>query len=196
MEYQWQYRGFPPISRIMAGTPNNDPRPGYNDPELRNRTAGCHGTNGFLRGVLHTVNIPVLYRRPPGSGHATPNFPGEDKWLSHGDDPYNSFSRSTPRYPAEELLIDQATYSSWFTNGMPDPDLNIGRQVYELALIYLPDVLLGKHCDDIAAGLNHADSEVYEAFSRWYSVQELEAQNLWGRLDEKIATFGGCENLP
>lgn len=196
MEYQWQYRGLPPISRILEGTPNNDPRSGYNDPTLRHRTAGCHGTNGFLKGILRTVNIPVLYWRPPNSGHATPYFLIEDKWLSHGDDPYNSFSHSTPQYSGEELLIDRATYNSWFAAGMPNPDLNIGRQVYELALKYLPDRLLHYHCGDIAAGRNHAASDVYSAFSRWYSVAELEAMNLWARLDEKIASFGGCDYIP
>lgn len=196
MEYQWQYRGFPPISRIIEGTPNNDPRPGYNDPTLRHRTAGCHGTNGFLKGILRTVNIPVLYSRPPASGHATPYFPSEDKWLSHGDDPYNSFSRSTPRYPAEELLIDRNTYESWFATGMADPNLNIGRRVYELALQYLPDRLLQIHCGDIAAGRGHADSDVLSTFSRWYSLADLEAMNLWDRLDAKIASFGGCDDIP
>ena len=196
MEYQWQYRGFPPISRILAGTPNNDPRPLWNDPNIRHRTAGCHGTNGFLKGVLRTVNIPVQYGRPPASGHATPTFPSEGKRMSHGDDPYNGFSKTTPPYPGEELLIDQATYDSWFSTGMPDPNLNIGRQVFELALVYLPDRLLHSHCDDIATGRTHAESNVYAAFSRWYSVAELEAINLWGRLDEKIATFGGCDYVP
>jgi hypothetical protein len=196
MEYQWQYRGFPPISRILEGTPNNDPRPGYNDPNLRHRTAGCHGTNGFLKGVLRTVNIPVAYSRPPASGHATPYFPSEVKWMSHGDDPYNSFSKTTPRYPGEELLIDQTTYDSWFSASMPDPNLNVGRQVFELALVYLSDSMLHSHCADIAAGRTHAQSDVYAFFSRWYSVQELEARNLWERLDTKIATFGGCDYLP
>lgn len=196
MEYQWQYRGFPPISRILEGTPNNDPRPGYNDSNLRHRTAGCHGTNGFLKGVLRTVNIPVDYARPPGSGHATPYFPNESKWMSHGDDPYSRLSKCTPPYPGEEFLIDQATYDSWFSAGMSDPNLNLGRQVFELALIHLPDMLLHSHCNDIAAGRNHAQSDVYALFSRWHSVQELEDINLWQRLDEKIATFGGCDYIP
>jgi hypothetical protein len=116
--------------------------------------------------------------------------------MSHGDDPYNSFSKTTPRYPGEELLIDQTTYDSWFSASMPDPNLNVGRQVFELALVYLSDSMLHSHCADIAAGRTHAQSDVYAFFSRWYSVQELEARNLWERLDTKIATFGGCDYLP
>lgn len=196
MEYQWQYRGFTPVSRVLTGTTNDNPTPGYTDMTLRHRTSGCHGTNGFLKAVLRTVNIPVAYRRPPSSGHATPFFPSEGKLMSHGDDPYNAHSKTTPRYPAGDLLIDQATYDSWFSTGMSDPNLNVGRQVYELALVHLSDYLLHLHCSDLSAGRSHDQSDVYATFSRWYTVPELEAINLWGRLDAKIASFGGCNYIP
>ncbi len=196
MEYQWQYRGYPPVSRILEGTPNTNPTPGYTDDELKHRTAGCHGTNGFLRAVLRVVNIPVLYQRPPNSGHATPVFPSEGKYLSHGDDPYSSLTKATPEYPAVDLLIDQAQYDAWFPDGVADPNVNVGRQVYELALIHLPDYLLHLHCADIAAGQSHDQSYVYGVFDHLYTVTELEAMNLWGRLDQKVDSFGGCDHIP
>jgi hypothetical protein len=196
MEYQWQYRGFPPLSRILEGTPNTDPRPGYTDVVLRHRTAGCHGTNGFLRGLLRAVNIPVLYLRPPNSGHATPGFPTEGMYLSHGDDPYNAMAKATPPYPAAALLIDQPQYDAWFPPGASDPDKNIGRQVLELALVHLPDYLLHRHCADIAASRSHDQSDVFASFQRFYSVAELEAMDVWDRLDQKVAGFGGCDDIP
>ena len=196
MEYQWQYRGFPPVSRILGGTVNTNPTPGYTDNQLKHRTAGCHGTNGFLRAVLRVVNIPVLYLRPPNSGHATPGFPSEGMFLSHGDDPYSRLTKATPPYPAVDLLIDQAQYDAWFPAGAADPNRNIGRQVYELALVHLPDYLLHLYCSDIAAGRSHAQSDVYRVFEHLYTVAELEAMNLWDRLDQKVASFGGCQYIP
>ena len=194
MEYQWQYRGLPPVSRMISGTPNDNPT--FPDATLQHRTGGCHGTNGFLQAMLRVLNIPVRYRRPPGSGHATPEFVSEDLFLSHGDDPYNAYSRSTPPYAATELLIDHATYDTWFPSALSDPNLNVGRQVYELALVHLPNRLLQDHCRDLAAGRDHAASDVAAAFSRWYSVAGLEAQNLWARLDAKVTSFGGCAFIP
>lgn len=194
MEYQWQYRGFPPVSRIINGTPWTDPR--YSDTTLRHRTAGCHGTSGFLTAILRVLNIPVRYARPPGSGHATPIFVSEARYMSHGDDPYNAYAKATPPFPAVDLVFDHVTYDAWFPSGAPDPNVNIGRRVYELALIHLPDSLLRAHCADVAAGRNHASSDVYQTFSRWYSVAELEAMGLWNRLDAKVTSFGGCGYIP
>ena len=195
-EYFWQYRGHPPVSRIIEGTPYPD-HPEYG---IRHWTTGCHGTTGFLRAVLRVINIPVEYTvlETAVAFHATPFFCTEGMYLSHGDDPYNRLASGTPPpYPAEELLIDQATYDSWFDISIPIEirGKNIGRQVYELALEYLPNYLLYLHCQDIAAGRSHAESEVYNCFDRWYSVAELEQTNLWTLLDDKIASLGGCGNI-
>jgi hypothetical protein len=195
MEYQWQYRGFPPVSRIIEGTVNNSPE--HPDLTIKHRTAGCHGTNGFLKAVLRTVNIPVLHKFPPGSGHATPHFPTERMYLSHGDDPYNAWSRTTPPFAAGLLLIDQGTYETWFPDPpVGDPDRNIGRQVFELNLSLLSNNLMNLHCVDIRYGRSHAESLVYMTYSPYYSLAELEAMDLWTRLDEKIESLGGCGSIP
>ena len=194
-EQQWQYRGLPPVSRIIAGTPNTaDPSSG-----IRHRTGGCHGTNGFLTAVLRVVNIPVLYLRPEGTGHATPQFVADGRYLSHGDDPYNGMARGTPPpYPASELLIDQAQFDAWFGTAVPAATRanNIGRRTYELALIHLTNYLLRTHCQDMAAGLTHATGNVAQFFNRWYTVSDLEAMNLWTRMDTRIAALGGCGSIP
>jgi hypothetical protein len=195
VEDQWQYRGLPPVSRILAGTPND----AYPADGVRHRTAGCHGTNGFLKDVLRVVNIPVLYHSPEGTGHATPHFLSEARYLSHGDDPYNIFAQGDPPpYPATELLIDAAQFNAWFGSGVPAAERqnNIGRRVYELALQYLPNYLLHLHCQDLAAGRAHNASSVYDAFKKWYTVADLEAMNLWSRMDDRIAERGGCGNIP
>lgn len=186
---QWQYYGLPPIERVINGTiqtslPSNG---------VKHRTGGCHGTVGFFRALLRIINIPV--RREAGGGHALHGFPTIDKYLSHGDDPYNGFFRRSTEIPNSELLISQATFNQWFTDAS-DPGQNVGRRVRELALQYLPLYLLRMHCTDLSAGRNHAESDVAAAFDNNYSVAQLEAQHLWQRMDEKIASSGGCSEIP
>ncbi len=88
------------------------------------------------------MNIPVLEQHI--SDHAVINFTTEHKYLSHGDDPYNRLTKTTPPFPAAELLIDQAKYDAWFGSGVSDATKgkNIGRRGLELGLQYLPNALL------------------------------------------------------
>ena len=192
MYNQWQYYGFPPVERIISGTVLVD----HPERGKAHRTGGCWGTTGFLRAVLRTANIPVMPMRL--CNHALPHFVREAAYLSHGDDPYNQLAKGVPPpYPAGEFLIDQAKFDAWYGASVPGDSLckNIGRRVRELALQYLPDGLLDHHCRDLAARLDHAHSEVYRDFSDNYTLQELEAANLWGRMDAKIASMGGCANI-
>jgi hypothetical protein len=192
LEDQWQYRGYPPVSRVIAGTPFT----GHPEYGVRHRTAGCRGTTGFLRAVLRVVNIPVAATH--ACGHAMPHFVNENMYLTHGDDPYNAFAKATPPYPARELLIPQSTFDAWLGSGASEDERcnNIGRRVYELALTYLPDRLLHTRCTDIATGLPRSESGVLDAFDRYYTLAELEEVDLWERLDSKIEDFGGCEHVP
>ncbi len=192
LEDQWQYRGYPPVSRVIEGTPHT----GHPEWGVSHRTAGCRGTTGFLKAVLRAVNIPV--RSEIVCGHALPSLLSENLYLSHGDDPYNALSKSTPPFPAVELLINEAKFTAWFGSNVPNSDQceNVGRRTRELALQYLPDYLLHLHCADVAAGRTHAESDVFNIFEENYTLAELEAQNLWHRLDVKIASFGGCDHVP
>ncbi len=191
-EDQWQYRGYPPVSRVIKGTPFT----GYPEYKVRNRTAGCWGTTGFLRAVLRVVNIPVA--AVDACRHAMPHFVSERMYLTHGDDPYNAFAKATPPYPARELLITQSKFDTWLGSGATEEERcnNVGRRVYELALTHLPDELLRIRCADIAAGLSRPQSGVLDSFRRFYILAELEKINLWERLDTKIESFGGCEHVP
>ena len=189
VEDQWQYRGFPPVERIISGTPRTSDLSGT----IRHRTGGCWGTTGFLRAVLRTMNIPAKLEQR--GGHALPHFLPEDRYLTHGDDPYNALFRTMPGVPGTDLLIGSAQWIDWFGPGEPHLD-NVGRQVRELAIEHLPYYLLRRHCEDRAAGLSHADSRVYETFARNYTVAELEARTLWVRMDARIAELGGCASVP
>jgi hypothetical protein len=103
----WQYRGNPPITRIIEGTTNRTLFGGW----FNNWTAGCHGTAGLIRNVLRAVNIPVHISRV--CNHAQAVFLTENLYLDHCDNPYNS-RFTTLELPATDLLIDHATYVSWF----------------------------------------------------------------------------------
>jgi hypothetical protein len=192
MEDQWQYRGYPPMARVIDGTPQTS----SSASGIQHRTAGCWGTTGFLRALLRVINIPV--KLVSNAGHAQPWFMADSQYLSHGDDPYNQLTKATPPVPADEIPIDQAKFDSWFGAGVNDTDKsnNIGRRTRELAIVYLPNYVLRKYCADITNGKTHANGEVLDVFSRNYTVAQLEAEDLWGRMDTKIAGLGGCGNVP
>lgn len=192
MEDQWQYRGFPPLVRVLEGTvQTSKPSKG-----TAHRTAGCWGTTGFLRALLRAVNVPV--ELVSHGGHAQPWFMGEGAFLSHGDDPYNRRTFAEPPIPSAELLTSEADFRSWFGPGVSDADQakNVGRRTVELAVTYLPNSLLHAYCADQASGADHASGQVFDDLSRAYTVAELEARDLWTRMDAKIAGFGGCASVP
>ena len=198
VEGHWQYRGATPVSRIISGTTgvaylrkkgNYSPPP--KELSFGHYTAGCWGTTAFLRAVLRVVNIPVT--EVTSHGHSLPHFMTESKYLSHGDDPYSQNVRSRPGFPIEELFIDQTTYDAWFGPGVSPEKNNVGRQTNDLTIKYLPRILLLQRCRDIREGRPNSNSLVKSwAGFPTYSVQELEAMNLWGRIDAKIDRLGGC----
>lgn len=186
---QWQYRGYIPASRIMDGTPVlSNP-----NSTLRHRTGGCHGTTGFFTAVLRSVNIPVSNNHFPNNGHSMPGFPTEKLYLSHGDDPYNRGLKD-PQIPTIRVLVDEATFRSWFPCPVETPSLYVGRQVRELVMEYLTSLALEVYCRDIANGKSHADGDVLLMF-RDHTLTELEAADLWGRMAEKVSQQGGCGGL-
>lgn len=104
----WQYRGYAPISKIVNGTVDAH----YSGFGLQHWTPGCHGSVGFLHEVLRVVNIPV---QPVWiCGHELAYFLSEKLYLDHGDDPYN-LNVTASSEPSLSLLIDEATYQSWFS---------------------------------------------------------------------------------
>jgi hypothetical protein len=187
----WHYRGEAPVVRTINGTTDHL-NPSFG---VRHWTAGCHGTAGFLRAVLRTVNIPVVHEHQ--AGHALPYFSADDLHLSHGDDPYNGLTFTEPQYSMSELLLDHAKFDTWFGSGVSDAnkEQHIGKRTQELAIEYLPTVVLRDYCNDKAAGRTHASGAVKDNFPA-YTVEQLEAKHLWSRMDAKIASLGGCDQIP
>jgi hypothetical protein len=183
---QWQYAGYPPVSRILSGTVRTDDPFAF----LNHYTAGCWGTSGFFSLMLRTVNIPA--NLATAGSHAMPRFIHEQLYLSHGDDPYAL--RNSPWIPIAEVPISATQFNTWFGPGtsFDTQNHNISRRVGELTVQYLTDYTVRTHCQDVAAGLPHASSLVYASLSRWYTVADLEAVNLWGRLDAKAVELGYC----
>jgi hypothetical protein len=181
----WQYRGLPPVSRTIEGTES----PTW--PHFGHWTAGCHGTSEFLKDVLRSVNIPATYLI--ACGHATPYFPSEGLYLSHGDDPYfGLFKDSTVVPQPGEILIDQATYLNWFTGSDDYVCGNIGKRAVDLTLQLVPDPLVMYYCWDVAANTPHDSGHVYDVFKSYYTLQELEAAQLWERLCLRAIELGTC----
>jgi hypothetical protein len=207
--YNWQYWGYPPVSRVIAGTRDMDPiyPPGGSPPT--HWTAGCLGTSAFLSWVLRVVNIPV---QPVGvAGHTAPWFMSEDLFLSHGDDPYNALSKAvsladptTYAYPATDLLVSRDDYEAWFgpnnTKPIANSDQNVGRRPVDLAVQFpTSNWVLYRYCDDVANNRDHASGRVYnETFNvvnSAYTVTDLEELGLWDRLAVAKTTLG-CPTSP
>lgn len=189
-EYYWDYAGPVPALSVMDGTDPEGllPNAAFTyDAGFGHWTAGCHGTNMLLQSFLRAANIPVEYVHPH---HATPHFPSEGKWLTHGDDPYNGMADAD--YPAELMLIDDATYDEWFTFDRGNGWDNVGRRIRELAAIYLPASLQTDRCDDFAAGEDKASGSVFGYLSGAYSLAELDAMGFWVAIDTEIAASGEC----
>jgi hypothetical protein len=180
----WQYQGIPD-RRTLEGTVVT----GLPEYGRQHWTAGCAGTSQFLKNLLRVVNIPV--ELVPLSGHKTVRFTSEGRWLSHGDDPYSLYGLATPEIPAAEMLIDQATFQSWFGPAVPTNVrlANVGRRVTELALEYLPDHLLHLHWQDTNAGRARADSRVYKIYFESLYPNINAISSLWPALDKKLSDF-------
>jgi hypothetical protein len=196
-EQVWGYRGLAPVSRVLAGV----------GPAREHITAGCWGTTGLFISVLRSANIPVRLVNVRGQGptacsHAQPYFVSEGRFLSHGDDPYNQLVKGQDAVPPGRLLVDQATWTSWYGEGA-DPFTrcaNIGRQVSEIALETLPPYLLVAYCADQRSGADRRTGRVAHVFrpevpGTAFPHARLVSARLWERLAEKVQRAGGCASV-
>ena len=186
----WGYGGNPPCAVVISG------RIRVSDGTFGHWSAGCWGLTAFMRAVLRTANIGVA--QFIGGGHSQPQFVRDDRFLTHGDDPYNQLTFTTPAYPMSLLPIAGPQHTAWFGPAVPPADAgrNVGRRVIELAVDHPESLyLMRQRCADIAAGLSHATSTVFSTFSNFYTVADLEARTLWDRIDAAIAARGGCRSL-
>lgn len=191
----WQYRGLPPVARIIEGTEVFDPERGVLASGIHSWTTGCTTTTRFWRAVLRVVNIPVteVISRQTCS-HTMPYFAGEGLYLTHGDDPYGRYF-VTGDFRGEELLVPSATWSRWFPLGDEATGCrNVGRRVVDLNVERPSAELVRLHCLDLLAGVSHADSEVLRSVHGVYTAAELSALGLWDRLDALagVSPVGEC----
>jgi hypothetical protein len=192
----WQYRGDPPVARMLDLTPRLDPPGG---PAAW--AAGCHGVAFFMQSLLRAANIPVS--TPPLANpdleafHRSPVFHTAGQALSHGDDVYAvkfNIPSVDPGYlPPAALFVPWATFAQWFPGSAEAQSANVGRQVREIALDILPNKLMEIHCEDLKAFKTHAESGVYSVFDSNYTVAQLETMGLWTRLADKEAKFDFCD---
>jgi N-acetylmuramic acid 6-phosphate etherase len=63
-------------------------------------------------------------------------------------------------------------------------------------IAYLSNYLLRDYCADQAAGTPKASGQVAADLADVYTVAQLEAQNLWSRMDTKLSSLGGCGHVP
>lgn len=215
-EIFWGYKGGTPLSRVIQGKvmacplwiPNPNVPEGESPifyPELWHWTGGCGGTSGFNEQVLRVANIPAQRN---ALSHFRNSFLVENNakvWIGHGDDPYSL--NNSPEIPTAELLIDDATWKSWVVEfDYNDPNLSqdqknafsaqndkaVGRRSNELVIKYLPKNFLKYHCW-YDQGVPHDQSYIYNAqFKSSHTLSELEAIDLWGQIEAKIASLGGC----
>mgnify|MGYP000042879122 FL=1 len=126
------------MSRVISGTNSTSAALPAGQPSFEHWTAGCHGTAGFFREALRTVNIPVQI--PRSCGHSQLYFRTEGLYVDHADDLYNGYGT----FPVNmaDLLIDQATYTAWFGTNLLNEDAtatsgpacdNLGRRIAEIA---------------------------------------------------------------
>lgn len=119
MNDHWGYPSQPPANYVISGTILSG------ESVTKNWTAGCHGTTGFIKSALKAINIPaeVIYT----CGHAQLYFPTLDRYLLHGDDPYNNDIKNQPEKNISGLLIDSTTYTSLFGSSPDFIDPSDGR---------------------------------------------------------------------
>jgi hypothetical protein len=156
-------------------------------------TFGCGGTTDFLIHVMKAINMPVKHvydGSVPQCLHNSPYFMTIDRYLSHGDDPYDQLVKNDPQIPGDQILIPGWEFAAWFPPKAQDPNglicsANVGRQDIELALWYLTDGLLEMYCDDVVSKTPRKQGEVFQALSSVYSYQDLLKMKLWNKLSVK-----------
>lgn len=190
-EFYWGYSSDPLAIQIMKGT--NPTLPTSLEVEdiypYANWTQGCTTTTYLLKQILSIVHIPISIALP--RGHHAPHFIHEELYLAHADDIYAMEVETD--YPAEELFISSEQYGNWFENEEEVPSVSVRQK--QLMVEHLGLSLLISYCRDERLGRSHAEGKVYERVSEAYSLEELEAMDLWARMDDKINDLGGCERL-
>jgi hypothetical protein len=151
--------------------------------------------------VLKIMNIPV--QRSTQCLHATPVFPTAGVAMTHGDDPYDRMGVVTPEAGFAtpkplDYLVTVAKYNQLFPAGQSGPACKkqIGVQVANVAIEYGSDYLLNDYCHDLAGNKTHANGQVYQDLSDYYTLSQLESMQLWQILQFKQLATNWCATHP
>jgi hypothetical protein len=222
-ERVWQYGGLPPVLRMITGTAAADDGQGWSDIGwgAQNYTMGCHGTSGFYKAVLRTVNIPVEVEN--NAFHSGMAFPIWPPWsvaghLTHSDSIYSQVFRdqnlglpfenpTTTPVSSSSILADESDYQTWF-----DPALSQEQRVANVTLSeqrYLAfwqpvptTYLMQLYCSDLANGRSHENGDVFRNvfFNQalgltptGLTLDALEGAGYWDWLEWRRINYpGGC----
>src|SRR5262249_20744541 len=137
----WGQQGWPSLKNILDGTISTQPEDSRFG--LRNWTMGCHGTAGWAKSMLRTLNLPTEVITTSALLHSQLYFPRIDRYLSHGDDIYNRVFRDNPneayknRSPlrgTDLLMLTPTQYSGYFPAGSTAARNKVGIGVLEASL--------------------------------------------------------------
>jgi len=193
--YFWGPNSPPvPDSMVITGTVYSGP----STPLFGHFTAGCSGTQYFMKSVLRSVNIPVQLNWVTCT-HATPIFPTLDLAMTHGDDPYDSLGLVSP-YPGFstpaplEYFVSINELNQLFpaSQSWDACTQTVGIQVANIAIKYGSDSLMNLYCQDLASQADHASGQVYGYMKWYYPLQTLENMGLWTTLDAKVTATNFC----
>ena len=91
-----------------------------------------------------------------------------------------------PSFPGSSIGFGHYTAGCHGTN-------TLYREVLRVAL-WLPEPLLDRRCEDLAASLPNTDGAVFAFLSQHYTMAELDSMGFWNDIDAEIAGRGGCGN--
>jgi hypothetical protein len=189
-QWRWQYgyRGFPPVDKMIEPLPGRD-----------HVAHGCSGMTGFFGAVLRAANIPIrtgFSDFGSGKNHYRPEFFSANRYLPHGDDPYNATTLLGENivpihrifYTEEDLreLIDEPDPLPGMTVGETGGHNHRARSV-GLAVDYKTNWLLRLRCVDRQDGLSGPESALGIELSPFYSPEEI--AQIEQDCDAEIATF-------
>jgi hypothetical protein len=210
----WQYPGQPPILYMINGTVSTQPVDSGNG--LQHYTMGCHGTSGFYKAVLRTVNIPVKKTDDtPHAGMSFPIYPWDvSGHIVHADAIYNQIFRdstlhgetpTTPPTSTANLIVDDSVYQTLFSPSLSADqraaNVDYSSQIYAATWQPVPTkTMMRYYCYDYDHGLTpdagHVFNNVYVEFgltATGIDLPTLEANQEWEWLEWRRQTFpGGC----
>ena len=155
---------------------------------------GCHGSSGFLRGVLRTLNIMVSQEQGSHTGgHNLPVFPELNYFLSHGDDLYSGSNKTIPPYDVDRFLLDYADFDNLFSQELNGSNVSFidHKHVEEKRI---PVSFFGPRCNTHTGDSFNDFVISWTNLDEWLTQEELDMflPEFVEHVDKTIEEAGGC----